>query len=64
MNIRVLYSDNSSGMVSDSLLQELIAKGKVVAFFRSTGWVHVKRGPLRRSEGRYDGPERRKAAPT
>jgi hypothetical protein len=64
MNIRVLYSDNSSGMVSDALLQELIAKGKVVAFFRSTGWVHVKRGPLRRSEGRYDGPERRKSAPT
>lgn len=63
MNIRVLYSDNSSGMVPDSLLQELIVKGEVVAFFRSTGWVHVKRGPLRRSEGRYEGPERRKASP-
>ncbi len=63
MNIRVLYSDNSSGMVSDSLLQDLIAKGKVVAFFRSTGWVHVKRGPLRRGEGRYVGTERRRNAP-
>jgi len=61
MMIRVLYIDNSSGTVPDTLLGEMIETGKIAAFCRASGWVDIKRGPIRKNVGRYDGPERRKA---
>lgn len=60
MMIRVLNKDNTSGMVRDYLLDELIASGKIVAFYRSSGWVAVGRDPVRKSSEPYEGPERRK----
>lgn len=62
MLIRVLYKDNSSGMVKDYLLDDLITSGKIVAFYRSSGWVAVGRDPVRKSSDGYEGPERRRGA--
>lgn len=62
MLIRVLYKDQAAGMVETSRLGELIAAGKVVAFFRSGGWVDVERDPIRGKGRVYYGPERRKKA--
>ena len=60
MMIRVLYKDQAAGMVKASLLDELIAAGKIIAFFRSGGWVNVERDPIRGKGRVYHGPERRK----
>lgn len=60
MMIRVLYKDNSSGMVRDYALDELISSGKIVAFYRSSGWVAVGRDPVRKSSQPFQGAERRK----
>ncbi len=59
MMIRVIYSDKSSGTVEHYRLDDLIAKGELAAFCRSTGWVDVKSGQLRRVRGTHNGPERR-----
>lgn len=61
MMIRVLYTDNTSGMIKDYLLDELISSGKIVAFYRSSGWVAVGRDPVRKdAPPSYNGQERRK----
>jgi hypothetical protein len=39
--IKVLYVDQTSGLVEDSLLDDLIAKGKIAAFCIADGWVNV-----------------------
>ncbi len=60
MMIRVLYKDNTSGMVRDYSLDELISSGRIVAFYRTSGWVAVGRDPVRKSAVHFDGTERRK----
>ena len=40
--IKVLYVDQTSGKVEDSLLDDLIAKGEIVAFCSSRGWIDVR----------------------
>jgi hypothetical protein len=59
--IKVIYIDNSAGLVKSSTLEQLIVKGKLVAFRRSDGWAKVGRDPMRGNGGRYEGPERRVA---
>lgn len=63
MMIRVIFTDKSSGTVEDYLLDDLIAKGKVAAFCRSSGWVDVKSSRLRGMGGTHNGPERRGKSP-
>jgi len=58
MQIKVLYTDNTAGLVKAACLEELIRLGKIVAFKGEEGWVEVRR--KRNAEG-YDGPERRKS---
>jgi hypothetical protein len=58
--IKVIYTDQASGTVEDLLLEELIAKGKVVAFSRSSEWIVIGRDPIRGRGGEQYGPERRK----
>ncbi len=60
MLIRVIYKNNSSGMVKDHLLDELIKSGEIVAFHRSSGWATIGRDPVRGKSSPYNGPERRK----
>jgi hypothetical protein len=57
--IKVIYIDNSAGVVNPSTLEQLIVTGKLVAFRRSEGWAKVGRDPLRGNGSRYEGPERR-----
>lgn len=57
--IKVIYIDNSAGVVNSSTLEHLIAKGNLVAFRRSDGWAKVGRDPIRGNGGIYEGPERR-----
>ena len=58
-HIKVIYKDNSAGIVRASSLQQLISSAKIVAFRRSGGWVKIGRDPVRGLGGRYQGPERR-----
>lgn len=60
MLIRVRYHDNTYDMVKPWRLQEFIAAGRILSFYRADGWVVVGRDPLRRAAVRsYAGPERR-----
>jgi hypothetical protein len=40
--IKVLYVDQTSGLVEDWVLDDLIAKGKIAAFCSSRGWIAVR----------------------
>lgn len=60
MLIRVRYQDNSYDMVKAWRLDEYITTGKIVAFYRSDGWVTVGSDQLRHAKGNYTGPERRR----
>jgi hypothetical protein len=60
--IKVIYMDNSAGVVKSVTLDQLIVAGKIVAFRRSEGWAKVGRDPIRGNGGRYEGPERRVSA--
>ena len=57
--IKVIFIDNTAGVVKSSSLAQLIVAGKIVAFRRSEEWAKVGRDPMRGNGGRYDGPERR-----
>lgn len=46
--------------IPDYVLSEMLARGKVEGFRRSSGWVVVGRDPIRKPGGDpYYGPERR-----
>jgi len=59
MMIRVLYKNQSAGMVKNTELEELMQSGRVAAFFRSGAWVSVEDGPVRGKGDANYGPERR-----
>jgi len=60
--VKVIYIDNTAGVVKSLSLEQLIGAGKIVAFRRSEGWAKVGRDPIRGNGGRYEGPERRVSA--
>ena len=53
MLIKVMYSDASAGEVDSKVLDDLISKGKIVAYQRSDEWVEIGKDPIR-TEGRDD----------
>ena len=60
--ISVIYLDGTLGEVSNSVLDVLIATGRISKFKRKAGWVDVyqERNKLRDYlKGGYVGPERR-----
>lgn len=59
--IAVIYKDKSVGMVSRTLLKDLIESKRISAFERATGWVDLDKEPtLRRSvEWKFKGLQRR-----
>jgi hypothetical protein len=59
MLIRVMYQDEKFDMVKPSVLDDLIASGKLKQFFRSGGWTLIGIAQLRGRGGSYEGPERR-----
>ncbi len=57
----LLKGETELQVVPDYVLGELLARGKVQGFRRSSGWVIVGRDPIRQSgRGFYRGPERRR----
>jgi len=57
--IKVIYMDNTAGVVKASSLEQLIRSRKIAAFRRADGWVKIGRDPVRGNGGKYNGPERR-----
>lgn len=56
-----LVGETALMAIPDYTLSELLARGKVEGFRRSSGWVEVGRDPIRQVGGDpYYGPERRK----
>ncbi|WP_343213483.1 GSU3473 family protein [Geomobilimonas luticola] len=60
MLIRAIYEDYTRGMIKDSYLDNLIRQGKIVGFFRTSGYVRIGHDPIRGTGGEYKGPERRR----
>lgn len=61
MMIDVLLCGNTEPeAVPDYVLGELLLRGRVQGFRRSSGWVTVGRDPIRQENRRYSGPERRR----
>jgi len=48
-HIRVIYENNTSGMVKRKRLEELIVSGSITKFFRSSGWVTISVDPIRQT---------------
>lgn len=59
MLLRVQYNTGRYDMIKDVFLDKLVASGKIVRFYRSTGWVFIGRDKVRGNGGTYAGPERR-----
>jgi hypothetical protein len=61
--IQVVYLDGTSGVVSNDVLDVLIATGKIKCFKRQDGWVDIIRDNAKlrdyRNDFSYAGPERR-----
>lgn len=60
MLIRVVYDEFQTGKVHDYLLDGLIRQQKIIGFFRSDGYVRLGHDPVRASDGRHVGAERRR----
>ncbi|HBA87888.1 MAG TPA: hypothetical protein DCZ75_07820 [Geobacter sp.] len=62
MLIQVGYEDDRYDYVKDFMLDDLINRGAIAKFKRSSGWVTLGVDPIRRSRrGEYEGVERRAA---
>jgi len=61
MAILVQFTDNTYDFVLNKELDNLIATNSIVAFRRSSGWVDIRKDPIRReiTSKRYLGKERR-----
>jgi hypothetical protein len=59
--IVVRYADSSLGIVPQATLDELIESGRIAAFERSSGWVDIADGPIRKESShlRFKGLQRR-----
>jgi len=66
--IRVIYKDQTAGVVERYLLDELIRKGRIVAYHSNGSWIPVEKKGFPGSEAvisgvpeRMDGSFRRKS---
>lgn len=48
MQIKVIYSDGSTGWVDSSSLDDLIDKREIIAFERSNGLAWLAKDPIRK----------------
>jgi hypothetical protein len=60
MVIRVIYQNGEVGTVKPGDLESLIRSQRIYSFKRSSGWVDVSRGPIRKNQSHVIAlPERR-----
>jgi hypothetical protein len=52
-HIRVIYENNSSGMIKRNRLEEFIVSGSIKKFYRSSGWVTISDTTKRQSNNGY-----------
>lgn len=57
--IRVVYDDNTSGLVDKRRLDDLIWSARIRMFYRTDGWAVVGCSPLRVKSRSHCGAERR-----
>lgn len=55
--IKVIFVDQSAGMVEVSLLNDLIAEGKIAAFCGPIGWTDVNEVQVDAFAKEYNNPE-------
>ena len=53
MIIGVLYNNNIYGVIKSERLEGLIVSGRITKFFRSSGWVTIGVGPIRKTNHGY-----------
>jgi hypothetical protein len=49
LHIRVIYENNTSGMIKRKRLEEFIVSGSITKFLRSSGWVTISVDPIRKT---------------
>jgi len=47
--IRVIYENNTFGMIKRTRLEKFIFSGSITKFFRSSGWVTIGADPTRKT---------------
>jgi hypothetical protein len=47
--IKVIYENNTYGMINRKRLEECIVSGSITKFFRSAGWVTIGVDPIRKT---------------
>lgn len=50
MGITVIFHNGEEKKVPSYMLDYLIREHKIIAFQRSSGWVHIGRDPIRKSQ--------------
>lgn len=55
MLIPVIYSDLSNDMIESYTLSSLIREGRIKAFKRSSGWVHIGKDRIRKYDTAVQG---------
>ena len=48
-HIKVIYENNTYGMIKSTRLEEFIVSGSITKFFRSSGWVTISVDPIRKT---------------
>ena len=48
-HIKVIYENNTSGLINRTRLEEFIVSGSITKFFRSSGWVTIGVDPIRKT---------------
>lgn len=48
--ILVVFASGTVGLIDETTLGYLIQKYEVIAFLRSSGWVHPRTAPIRRTK--------------
>ena len=56
--IRVIYENNTHGMINRKRLEECIVSGSIIKFFRSSGWVTIGVDPIRKTNRVHLGESR------
>jgi hypothetical protein len=52
-HIRVIYKNNTYGMIKRKLLEDFIVSGSITKFYRSSGWVTISDDPIRQTNNGY-----------
>jgi len=56
VQIKVIYKNGDTALVSSSTLDHLINMKEIVAFCRCDGWVRIDRDPIRKRSRSYEDP--------